>query len=289
MTLSEVEVRRILTRTSGYLKTVTSHSLQPYRGCTLGRSLCGVGCYVQHNPWLTRGRAWGEFLEVRVNAVERYGLEWEKEGGWARRRRSGFSIFLSSSTEPFLPQERRYGITRGLLRAMLERPPDALVLQTHSHRVAAEADLLVALAAICRLRVHISIESDRDTLRGLPPPASSVEARFQAAQRLKARGILTVITASPLLPIARPEDFFKRVAECADAVVLDHFIGGDGSSGGTRTLKTPLPAAMARTTPESATLDYRDRMAETASRHLPGKVGVGIDGFAARYGIPPLR
>ena len=32
------EVGNVLTRTSGYLKTVTSHSLQPYRGCSFGNS-----------------------------------------------------------------------------------------------------------------------------------------------------------------------------------------------------------------------------------------------------------
>jgi hypothetical protein len=62
LTLTETTVRSILTRTSGYLTTVSSHSLQPYRGCTFGNALCGVGCYVQHNPWVTKGRSWGSFL-----------------------------------------------------------------------------------------------------------------------------------------------------------------------------------------------------------------------------------
>ena len=66
MDVTFTDIRNVLTRTGGYLKTVTSHSLQPYRGCTLGRSLCGVGCYVQHNRWLTKGQAWGSFLEVRL-------------------------------------------------------------------------------------------------------------------------------------------------------------------------------------------------------------------------------
>ena len=42
----EVRVKRILTRAGGYLRDVCSHSLQPYRGCSFGRSLCGVACYV---------------------------------------------------------------------------------------------------------------------------------------------------------------------------------------------------------------------------------------------------
>ena len=60
----------------------------------------------------------------------------------------------------------------------------------------------------------------------------------------------------------------------ADAVVLDHFIGGDGSPTGTRTAQDAVPGAMAAIDPESVTLAYRDRMAEIAQRHLPGRVGL---------------
>ncbi len=280
-------IRNVLTRTSGYLKTVTSHSLQPYRGCAFGRTLCGVGCYVQHNRQLLRGTPWGGFLEVRENAAESYLARVERERRWARRARSahgGFGIFLSSSTEPFLPQEFRFGVTRRVLEAMLDEPPDLLVVQTHSHRVVEYLELYLGLARRCRLRIHVSIETDLERLPGLPGHASPVEKRFQAVRALTAAGLETVVTVSPLLPIRDPEAFFARVAEAAGAVVVDHFIGGDGSADGGRTRATPLPAAMAEVDPGSVTLAYRERMIEIARRHLPGRVGVSIDGFAGRYG-----
>jgi DNA repair photolyase len=283
MEITEVRVGNVLTRTGGFLATVASHSLQPYRGCSFGRSLCGVGCYVQHSAWVTRGRTWGEFLEVRVNAAESYLAHAAAERRWARRARGSFDIFMSSATEPFLPQEERYGVTRSVLEAMLTVPPDALVVQTHSHRVGDHAALLCRLAHHTRLRVHVSIETDRDRIAGLPPPASPVSRRFEAARALRDAGLFTVITVSPLLPIADPERFFERAALCADAVVIDHFIQGDGSPAGTRTLATPLPAAIERVEPESVTLGYRDRMVQVAARFLPGRVGVNIDGFAGRF------
>ena len=92
-----------------------------------------------------------------------------------------------------------------------------------------------------------------------------------------------VVTVAPLLPIADPDAFFARIAVAADAVVLDHYIGGDGSPDGSRTRRTPLPSAMAAVDPASIGLAYRDRMAAVASRHLPGRVGLGRDGFAARW------
>lgn len=283
LTVSETRVQSILTRTCGYLSRVTSHSLQPYRGCSFGKALCGIGCYVRHNYFVTRGRTWGDFLEVRTNAAEAYRRQFARERDWARRHAGRFTIFLSSSTEPFLPQERRYRITHAVLEAMLERPPDLLVLQTHSHRIIDALDLLHQLSRQRCLRVHISIESDRDTLPGLPPPASTVDQRFEAAARLSDAGVPVVITVSPLLPIAEPAVFFRRIGDVADAVVLDHFIEGDGSPNGTRTARTALPAAIAAVEPQALTLDYRERMLAVAQQYLPGRVGVSVDGFAGRY------
>ena len=279
----ETTVRGILTRTSGYLSGVTSHSLQPYRGCTLGRSLCGVACYVQHNHWLTRGRPWGGFLEVRTNAAEVYRESFERERRWTRRDGGRFSVFLSSSTEPFLPQERRFGITRSVLESMAALPPDGLIVQTHSHRVLDVEGLLTELAGKTDLRVHVSIETDREDLPGLPPHASGVERRFAAVERMARAGLSVVVAVSPLLPIRDPDRFFARIADAGAACILDHFVGGDGSPEGRRTRATALPAAMEGIEPGSSELAYRDRMEVVARRRLPGRVGIGPDGFAGRF------
>jgi DNA repair photolyase len=275
--------RGILTRATGYLRGVVSHSLQPYRGCTFGNALCGVGCYVRHNAFLTRGAPWGSFLEVRTNAAECYTAQHAGERAWAHRRGQPFAIFMSSSTDPFVPHEARFRVTERVLEAMVRSAPDTLIIQTHTHLVTRYLRLYRTLRRRCELRVHLSVESDRDRLPGLPPPASPVARRLEAAGRLKAAGVTVVVTVSPLLPIVDPERFFAAVAANAHAVVLDHYIGGDGSVDGARTKRTPLPAAMARVSPESTTLAYRDRMVAVARMHLPGRVGVGADGFAGRY------
>src|SRR5262249_4312163 len=96
-------------------------------------------------------------------------------------------------------------------------------------------------------------------------------------------GLRVVVTVAPLLPISDPDSFFSRIAGVADAVVIDHYIGGDGSSAGARTLRTDLPAAMAAVDPSSVALEYRDRMGEIAEKSPPGRVGYCRDGFAGRW------
>jgi DNA repair photolyase len=282
MQITHTSVGSILTRTGGFLATVASHTLQPYRGCALGNSLCGVGCYVRHNIHVTNGAEWGSFVDVRINAAEVYAEQYAAERNWARDTFGRFSVFLSSSTEPFQPLERKHHVTRSVLEEMVLRPPDELIVQTHSPHVTDYLQFYADLAARTALRFHISIESDIDALPGLPPPASSVADRLAAAAKLKKAGLRTVITVSPLFPMADPERFFAKVAESADAVVIDHFLGGDGSRDGKRTLRTALPAAMAAVDPQSVTLDYRARIVDIARRIMPGRVGVNVDGFAGR-------
>jgi hypothetical protein len=65
--------------------------------------------------------------------------------------------------------------------------------------------------------------------------------------------------------------------------VLDHFIQGDGTPDGTRTLKTELPKAMTSIDPQSTSLLYRDQMVAIAQEVMPGRVGVSVDGFAGRF------
>ena len=254
---------------------------------------------MQHNGHILKGRDWGGFLEVRTNAAESYLAHAPRERRWARRHGHSqdifehtdtgsnastgcFSVFLSSSTDPFVPQESRFRVTESVLTAMLSEPPDVLILQTHSHLVERYVDLLQDLSRQTELRVHISIETDRESVPGLPPHASPVQRRLDACRTLKKAGLRTVVTVSPLLPIAQPQAFFGGIAEVADAVVIDHFILGDGSDTGQRTWRTQLPEAMRAVDPESVTLAYRDHIIAIACGIMPGHVGVSNDGFAGR-------
>jgi DNA repair photolyase len=282
MEIAEVQCKSILTRSGGYLQKVCSHSLNPYVGCGFGQSACGVGCYVRHNAWLTKGRDWGSFVEVKTNAPEVYLKTCEAKRRWAHRRDQPFSIFFSSSTDPWQPVEKQYRITRQLLEAMRTHPPDELILQTHATAILDDLELIAALSQKCRLRAHVSIEGDIQRLPGLPPPPASIEDRIELLRQLSSAGIFSVACLSPLYPMEHPAAFFERLAGAgADAVVIDHFIEGDGTAEGTRTWKTGLPRSMQAIDAESTRLEYRDRIAAIAQNYLP--VGISAAGFAGHY------
>jgi DNA repair photolyase len=287
MKVDEVHCKSILTRTSGYLKTVSSHSLNPYVGCGFGRSACGEGCYVRFNQWLLSGREWGRFVDIKTNAALVYSQTVEREKKWARKNVGCFSIFFSSSTDPWQPVERKVRLTRQLLEIMHAVPPDKLILQTHSTYILDDLDRIQSLSGLCDLRVQLSVEGDYDRLPGLPPPPSSLEERMEVLKIFTDQGMQTVACLSPLYPMKAPDAFFSRLAKMGvSAVVIDHFIQGDGTRDGSRTLKTKLPKAMAEVAPRSVDLSYRDRVARIAGKYLP--VGISASGFAGHYS-PPLK
>jgi DNA repair photolyase len=161
-------------------------------------------------------------------------------------------------------------------------PPDELILQTHSTLILEDAGVITSLAAAMELRVHISIETDNEKLSGLPRHACSVEDRIEAVRMLSDTGVFVVVCMAPLLPMAHPESFFEKLAMAgAKAVVIDHFIEGDGTANGSRTLKTPLPEKMKALMPASVHLDYRDEIASIAGGFLP--TGVSSAGFSGIY------
>ncbi|MBT5550121.1 MAG: hypothetical protein HOJ79_06530 [Nitrospina sp.] len=280
MQINLIQSKTLLTRSSGYLKEVCSHSLNPYGGCGYGLSSCGEGCYVRFNPWLTQGREWGKFVDVKINAGELYLRSIEKEKNWAHKRSIPFTIFMSSSTDPWQPAEKKYRVTRSVLQAMTTCPPDTLILQTHSSNILDDQALLLKLD--CSLRIHISIEGDRNRLPGLPLPPCSVEKRISALEQLSALGLKTVACLSPLYPLEDPHKFFNRLKNAgASAVIIDHFIEGDGTTEGSRTLKTRLPLAMSQIREDSIHLPYRTHIANIARNYLP--VGISSQGFAGHY------
>lgn len=287
MPIDSIQCKSILTRSTGYLEPVSTHSINPYVGCGFGNTLCGAGCYVQFNGWLTRGRKWGSFVEVKNNAAEVYLATCGSERRWARRRGRKFSVFFSSSTDPWQPAERIHRVTRGLLNAIQDDPPDELILQTHSTMILEDVECIARLSRCTDLRVHISIESDRESIEGLPRHACSVEGRMEAVNVLSDAGLFVVVCMAPLLPLECPDRFFEQIVRAgAGAVVIDHFIEGDGTPDGSRTYKTALPEKMRAQLPASVHLSYRDEVASIARRYLP--VGLSQEGFAGTF-IPTLK
>jgi len=227
----------ILTPTSGFLKTGYTHTINVYQGCSFAGALCGTFCYAQHNRWITKGRAWGLYGAKRY-LRETYCRDYDRIKRPKRGAPKPLKIYMSSSTDPYLPQEKRLRLTRSLLDEMRERSPDVLVVQSHHTLIDRDLDLIAELAKLFELWISLTVETDMDAVPGFPPHASPPARRLETLRRFRDRGILTQATVSPLLPLANPQAFAGQLDAACDRVIIDHYLIGDGSPNGWRTKRT---------------------------------------------------
>jgi DNA repair photolyase len=241
MQIHTIPARSILNPTGGFLAGGFTHTINLYRGCALGNSLCGLYCYAQWNPYHTQGRDWGRFLDVKTGVVEAYRTQYDRLKHPAQGAPKPLRIFMSSVTEPYPPQERTARRTRSLLEEMLTRPPDLLVIQTHTPLVVDDLPVLVMLHQRCRLHINITVETDKTNLpEGFPRHAYAPASRIGALKELREAGLHTIGAVSPLLPLDDPQQFARELEAACDRVILDHYLLGDGSQG-LRTRQTDLP------------------------------------------------
>lgn len=281
MSVPLTQVRSILTKTGGFLKSGYTHSLNPYLGCSFANAACGAFCYAQHNQWVVKGRPWGLYAG-KAGAPDAYAREWERLKRPRRGPARPLRIYMSSSTDPYLPQEATLGITRALLEAMLARPPDVLVVQTRALLVERDLALLVELSRECALWLSVTVETDMDPVPGLPRHATPPARRLDLLERFRGAGVRTQAAVSPLLPLADLETFARRLEAACERVIVDHFLLGDGS-GGLRTRRTGLITALeAHGCGEWATLAPFERVvAHLRERLGAARVLVSCEGFNA--------
>ncbi|MDD3336430.1 MAG: radical SAM mobile pair protein B [Eubacteriales bacterium] len=179
MNIKETETRSILTKSN---LPVGDYSVNPYVGCT---HACKY-CYASFMKRFTNHpEPWGEFLDVK---------HWPEIKNPSRYR--GKELFVGSVTDPYNPQEERYGRTRALLM-QLKGSGVKLSIQTKSDLVLRDMDLLKTFPDA---RVGFSINTLDESFREDMDKAVSIERRFAAMEALHAAGIRTTCFISPIFP-----------------------------------------------------------------------------------------
>jgi len=194
-----IETKNILTKPTGRIAEF-DYSLNPYRGCGFGCSYCYAAFFV---PDDVSRDSWGEWVEVKANAVE--SLARNKHLG-------GANILMSSATDPYQPLELATGLTRSILEHLADRREQPnLVVQTRGPLVTRDIDVLKRLKNV---RVNMSVTTDSDEIRKrFEPACASIERRLQALRDLKAAGIKIGVSISPMLPIEDPIGFARTLRE----------------------------------------------------------------------------
>jgi DNA repair photolyase len=281
MDVRTTTARSILTeQRSGFLTSPPypfTHSLAPYTGCAFGATTCGMYCYAQYLPNWTyagRGARWGSAVVAKDNAPDLLHAALRSLSPAARQN---LRIFMSSSTDPYQPIERRWRLTRRCLEVFARYPDlDLLVLQTRSPLASRDFDVL---RQIPYAWLSVSVETDDPgvftRLRGGPSPSQRLALVRAAADQ----NLAVQITVSPCLPYTAA--FASTLAGSgAQRVVVDTFVDGDGTAG-----RRTAHSDYARAVPE-----WSDARAAHALFEDLIAAGVAAGWSTAGFcGIPPRR
>ena len=189
-------------------------SINPYIGCEFGCSYC----YARdtHRYTVERHAASGDLSgdsdgallsKPAVDAFERHILVKRNLAAVLTRtldpsRVGDAAIVIGTATDPYQPAERRFGITRSVLEALLPFPQLHLGIITKSPLITRDIPLLRELSARHRLKIHVSLATcDGALLRRLEPRTPMPHARLRALAQLTAAGLDAGVLVAPIVPL----------------------------------------------------------------------------------------
>jgi|KBSSwiStaDraftv2_1062776.scaffolds.fasta_scaffold16970_4 DNA repair photolyase len=178
-------------------------SINPYVGCEFGCSYC----YARRTHEWTLERATGlPGIEPAHESFERNILIKHAAPEVLLRtlepgKLGTTPLVIGTATDPYQPAEKKFGLTRRLLQALLHHRGLHIGIITKSPLVVRDLDVLRELASRHRLSVNISIGSmDPEMLRCLEARTPAPHARMRALKRLVDGGIDAGVLIAPILP-----------------------------------------------------------------------------------------
>jgi len=188
----ETETRKIITHNDSP-DVGFEFSVNCYRGCIHGCTYCFSRPTHEYLGY-GAGTDFDRKIIAKINAPDLLRKELLKPS-W-----KGDEIVFSFTSDPYLPLEANYKLTRRCLEVCLEfRNPVGIV--TKSALIRRDVEILAELAREASLGVFFTIPfTDREASRAVEPYAPLPEARFHAMAELAAAGITVGIGIAPVIP-----------------------------------------------------------------------------------------
>lgn len=188
----ETETRSIISHNDSP-DVAFDHSINCYRGCIHGCTYCFSRPTHEYLDF-GAGTDFERKIVVKVNAPALLRKELMKPS-W-----KGEQIVFSFTSDPYIPLEANYKLTRQCLEVCAEfRNPVGIV--TKSALIRRDVDVLQSLARETNVGVYFSIPfADYDIARAVEPFAPSPNARFEAMKILANAGIQVGIGIAPTIP-----------------------------------------------------------------------------------------
>lgn len=169
------------------------YSLNPYQGCEHG---C-IYCYARnsHEYWgYSAGLDFERKIIVKKDAPELFKKFIEKKG-W-----DATPISLSGNTDCYQPCERKFQLTRQILKIALDyKQPISMI--TKNSLIIRDLDIIQEMAKHKLISVYVSITSLNEDLRQkLEPRTTTAKQRLKVIEQLSKANVPMGVMAAPMIP-----------------------------------------------------------------------------------------
>src|SRR5438128_2977358 len=204
----ETETRSIISRNDSP-DVAFDYSVNCYRGCIHGCTYCFSRPTHEYLDF-GAGTDFERKIVVKVYAAELLRHELMRPS-W-----KGDQVVFSFTSDPYIPMEANYKLTRRCLEVCAEfRNPVGIV--TKSALIRRDVDVLQQLSSEASVGVFFSIPfADYEIARAVEPSAPSPKARFDAMKTLADAGIAVGIGIAPTIPGLSSDipELLQRAKDC---------------------------------------------------------------------------
>jgi len=184
------------------------YGMNIYRGCSHGCIYCDSRsrCYQFTHAF--------EDIEVKQNAPELL-----EQALKAKRRKA--MIGTGSMSDPYMHCEEELGLTRKCLETICKYGFGAAI-QTKSDRILRDIDLLEEINKRARCVVQVTLTTWDEGMCGiLEPNVCNTQRRVEVLEKMRERGIPTVVWLTPILPFLNDteENIGAILSACAQTKV----------------------------------------------------------------------
>jgi DNA repair photolyase len=184
MNIREVKAKNIITKSN---LPAADFVINPYIGCSHSCIYC-YACFMKR--FTGHQEEWGTFIDIKVNAPDLIPAKSTKY--------IGKYLFISSVTDPYLPHEKKYALTRRILEKLIPLRPN-IGIQSKSDLIIRDIDLFKQFP-ICETGLTITTLNDA-IRKEIEPHTASVQKRIEALKELKKAGLSTYVFIGPILPM----------------------------------------------------------------------------------------
>jgi DNA repair photolyase len=192
-------------------------SVNCYRGCTHGCTYC-FSRPTHEYLGFGAGTDFERKIVAKVRAPELLREELMKKS-W-----EGDVLVFSFTSDPYIPLEANYQLTRGCLEVCLEfRNPVSII--TKSALIRRDLELIKQISEEADIMVHFTIPFlDHDFNRAFEPFAPFPEARFKAMKDFADAGIEVGLGIAPVIPGLNEHEIPELLERARDAGAQSAFI-----------------------------------------------------------------